>query len=198
MPAATPPTGRTRRSRPAGGTSRPWSPAAADDRFRRVPEGHPLRPRAERLRLETRLVADLLDAPLGESLAGLEGLGDAARAEQLRRRVVGRSVFFDGFVRGDPDGRWFLLDPPDADGLALQLVVRPARRPRLDLAAPRRLVFGMRVAAAALTRGRGWTVTADPDSVLLVTDPAALGSTSVPLDDELVRLIREQAAASVP
>jgi hypothetical protein len=157
------------------------------------------RPAAERRQLahlyrEAVLLSDLLEQPLADTLARGEGLPEREWREAFRGRYQGRAVVFDGHVRRDAAGQVGLRDWEESvNGVEVRLELSGLRLlQRLPLADERRLLFGARLADAR-RENRGWVVTFEPDSGVLLTDPGVFAGTSLPREPELQSVLTRQA-----
>jgi hypothetical protein len=147
------------------------------------------------LQREAALLADLLEQPLADVLARGEGMPDREWREAFRGRYQGRSVVFDAPVRRDGSGQVQLRDWEEAvNGVEARLELGPVRLlQRLPLADERRLVFGVRLADAR-RENRGWVVSFEPDSGVLLTGAGVFAGTSLPRDPELQAVLSRQEA----
>jgi hypothetical protein len=141
---------------------------------------------------EANLMNDLVSESIPEILRQSIGATDKAWQERFRSRYRHQSIMFDASVQSAPEGYridylLMLGDTPIRIDLGNQSTLA-----QLSLDEPRRLLFGFRMAETKLVRG-GWVVAAEPDSVVLITESAALKGASVPVDGELSHLLAEQA-----
>jgi hypothetical protein len=145
------------------------------------------------LQREAALLSDLLEQPLADVLARGEGMPEREWREVFRTRYQGRAVVFDSPVRRDAAGRVELRGWEESvNGVEVRLELGRVRLlQRLPLADERRLVFGVRLADAR-RENRGWVVSFEPDSGVLLTDPGVFAGTSLPRDPELQAVMNRQ------
>jgi hypothetical protein len=146
---------------------------------------------------QAELLADLLDKSMGEILQSAAGQADDQEWQaQFGTRYRSRSVVFDADVTRDGAGQLRLdfhvqagLEPARIDVSDLKLL---AALPRDR---PARLLFGARLASIAREPPGVWVVHFDPDSAVLLTDPAAVAAAGPgPVDEDLLALLRRQEA----
>jgi hypothetical protein len=124
--------------------------------------------------------ADLLDRLLSQTLREVLEQALAAHLEdewqtRFRNDYRGKTVIFDDVVRLDEKGRPMLaFTQVQAGEVKARLAVEELQRLQsLPLPAPRRLVFGARLASLARETGGQWVIRFDPDSAVLLTNTDA-------------------------
>jgi hypothetical protein len=146
------------------------------------------------LQRQAALLADLLTQSLGEILQFAAQVPEDEWQGKFTQDYRARSVVFDADVTRDGAGQ-YRLDYVVHGG------VEPARVEvgdlRLLAALPRdrppRLLFGARLASISREPPGVWVVRFQPDSGVLLTDPAAVAaSCPAPIDQELTDLVRRQ------
>jgi hypothetical protein len=177
-------------------------------------ETHPERRRGAegrdvtQLHRQAALLADLLTEPLGGILHSAKGMPEEEWEAQFASRYRGHAVIFDADVTRDGAGQYRL------DYQLMTDERRPApeegRRdeppPRIEvgdlrlLAAlprdrPPRLLFGARLASVAREPPGVWVIRFEPDSGVLLTDPAVVAACCPPpVDEDLLAVSRRQKA----
>jgi hypothetical protein len=144
--------------------------------------------------------ADLLAGLSQFSLQEIIQKGQLVRSdkewkEQFGKEYSGRSLLFDDLVTREADGRHRLVhyevvveDEKAEVRLNLNLLKQ------LPITAPRRLLFGAKLASVERQGEKSWLVEFDPKSGVLLTDEGAATALGLgPVDVELHDLLLEQA-----
>jgi hypothetical protein len=169
--------------------------AGAVKRLQDARERGEVHPELTQLYREAALLHDLST----QSLEELLGIAQAERApEQWRekfRESRGKAIVFDDVVDLDPWGHSRLAGYEvriNDERARVHLELKLLRQ--LSLGSGRRLVFGARLANVAREDGGVWVIRFDPDSGVLLTDEGAAEACGlVPVDDNLRRILAEQA-----
>jgi hypothetical protein len=144
--------------------------------------------------LQATLLADLLGESLGEIFERSLGLDEREWQTAFQERYAGKAFVLDTRVWRDAGGHVRVDYQLDGGGLPGDWDVEAfALFRQLPLAYPQRLLFGARLAEVARTGRDRWRARPDPDSGLLITDPAVAAGLSLPLDEELRSVLRRQA-----
>jgi hypothetical protein len=152
--------------------------------------------RLEQLWQQTDLLARLLDQPLEEIVRqARQHRNDEewrAKFEQYR----GRTVVFDDVLRLDAQGRpvlGFYVVRSGAIEVRVALEDLILLR-QLPLEPPRRWLFGARLASCRREEGGVWVIRFEPDSAVLLSDEiAAAVCCPLPLDEELLAVLKQQS-----
>ncbi len=158
------------------------------DRYRQLRQWRP----------QSGLLADLLSESVGEIFRHSIGLADREWDSLFRERYQGRSVLLDARVFRDAGGHYRIDYQLEAAGVAGVWDCDHLRLfERLPLQAPQRLLFGFRLDAIRRPAKDRWVVTPQPDSGVLITDPLLLGGLSIPVDADILEVLRRQATWDV-
>lgn len=153
---------------------------------------------SKRLRQQQRqaaLVADLLAESPVEIVRHAVGIPEAEWRELFQQRYAGRAVILDDVVRQTAGGEYQIDFRGRFGGSEVRFDLKALRLlASLALQKPRRLVFGFRLAAVRREPSGDWVLTPDPDSGVLITDAAMLTGSSVPLDADLMEVLKGQDA----
>lgn len=133
------------------------------------------------------LLADLLHEPLAVLLQLAAGVPDQEWQAVFARHYAGKSVVFDTVVRRTADGQYemeyVIREGPTHGKLHLEDV---ALLRKLPLEQPTRLLFGVRL-AGVYREQNGWRIRLQPESGVLLTDPAAVEACLPLVDEEAMR-----------
>jgi serine/threonine protein kinase len=149
---------------------------------------------AAQLHRQAALLADLLSQSLEEVLQLAAGSNEEEWQAKFTQDYRTRAVLFDVDVTRDDEGRYRLdyhvvagIEPARIEVGDLKLL-RALPRDR-----PPRLLFGARLASISREPPGVWVVRFQPDSGVLLTDPATVAaSCPPPYDQELMDLVRRQ------
>jgi hypothetical protein len=140
------------------------------------------------------LLTDLLGESLGEIFGHSLGLDEREWQAAFRERYAGKAFVLDTRIWRDAGGHLRIDYQLNGGGLPGDWDVEAfALFRQLPLAYPQRLVFGARLAEIVRTGRDRWRARPDPDSGVLITDPAVAAGLSLPLDEEVRAVLRRQA-----
>jgi hypothetical protein len=146
----------------------------------------------EPLLAQAALLAELSAESLEEILAHAAGAQPAEWELEFPARFRGKAFVFDMEVSGPPGGPYDHTWATRRDVHMAFAEVQLLRR--LPLAEPTRLLFGVRLAGVHRDTPASWEVRFEPDSGVLITDPAAAAACCPFLDeDDLHALVRRQS-----
>ena len=136
----------------------------------------------------------MLGESLGEIFEHSLGLDEREWQAAFRERYAGKAFVLDTRVWRDAGGHLRIDYQLNGGGLPGDWDVEAfALFRQLPLAYPQRLVFGARLAEIARTGRDRWRVRPEPDSGVLITEPAVAAGLSLPLDEEIRSVLRRQA-----
>jgi hypothetical protein len=149
----------------------------------------------QQLRRQTDLLARLLDQPLEDIVRqAMQHRSDQEWAEKFAQ-YRGRTVVFDDVLRRDGKGRpvlgFYTIRVAGVEAwIALEDLTLLRRLP---LEPPRRILFGARLASCRREEGGIWVLRFEPDSAVLFTDESAAAvCCPLPLDEELLKVLKRQ------
>ncbi|GIW80297.1 MAG: hypothetical protein KatS3mg105_2104 [Gemmatales bacterium] len=146
---------------------------------------------------QARLLADLLNEPLDDVVRHAVELSEQNQQEwqaRFEKSYLGRSVVFEDEVRRQVDGRYQLV------GYRFFVRGRPVRLAlehvrllhRLPLDDPKRLLFGVRLAAIRKEAGGTWVIHFQEESGVLLTHLAAASRVCLVPEDQLKETVERQ------
>lgn len=149
----------------------------------------------QQLHRQTEMLARLLDQPLEEILfQAMRHRSDEEWAEKFAH-YRGRSVVFDDVLRRDERSRPVLRSyTVQVAGVEARIALEDLALLRwLPLEPPRRCLFGARLASCRREEGGIWVFRFEPDSAVLLTNAsAAAACCPLPLDEELLGVLKRQ------
>ena len=150
--------------------------------------------RLEQLEKESALVADLLSESLAEHLQRGKGLSDKAWKDLFRERLLDKAVIFDATVHSVGGGVFRVDYPGYVSGSPMRVEIQNSVFLRsLKEQWPARLLVGLRLLDAKRDSNGSWVVLANPESVVLLTEPAIFTNSSLAVDADLEKVLRDQA-----
>jgi hypothetical protein len=151
--------------------------------------------RLDLLRQQSELLTHLLDSPLEDLIHRAMQHRNAEDWRAKFQDYRGRSVIFDDMLRRDGQGRPVLgAYVVQAGAVEVRLALEDLTLLRqLPLDPPRRWLFGVRLASCWREEGGVWVIRFEPESGVLLTDEsAAAACCPLPLDKELLDVLKRQ------
>jgi hypothetical protein len=139
------------------------------------------------------LLADLLAESPVEILRHAVGLSENEWREAFRLRYAGKSILLDDTLHRDPQDVFhsdFRMRVVNHDAKIRFEDLSLLRK--LPLNRPTRVVFAFRIASVTRDSNLAWMLHPDPDSGVLIHDPAVLSGTSLVPDGPLIEALRRQ------
>jgi len=147
-----------------------------------------------RWRRQVELLVDLSSESIGEIVRHSVGRTDREWEAVFRDRYQGKAIVLDTRVFRDASGHYHLdYRLEGAGGLGEWEFDRFRLFENLNLQQPQRLFFGFRLHAIRKPARDRWAVVPESDSGVLFDDPSVLIGLSVPVDAELIEVLRRQA-----
>ncbi len=144
----------------------------------------------EQAQKQAALMADLSSQSLTEMLQSHQGASD----EEWRQRYANKPLIFDALVHSAGGGVHRLDYTAFSAGHPVWIEIRGSKLLRsLPVEWPTRLVLGVRLAETRRDPRGNWIVLADPENLVLFTEPAMLSGAWAPVDATLADQLRRQA-----
>lgn len=139
---------------------------------------------------EVAVLSELLPQSLDRELDGASGSIDATN-----RSLSGRAIILDTIVEPSERGSWSVTYTPFLDGQPLRIDVSQLELlSLLNIRRPKRLIFGARLAAIVNDDQGNRSLTVDPTSGVLLTEPRIFAELGLDRDESAIALRREQKA----